>query len=97
MQEQGGLGERRLEYASRIIKLLEALPKTRVGNRIGDQLLRSGIAVGANYEDAQAAESKNDFIHKLPIALKEMRESNSGDHRLDKVIGAGPSFQEAWA
>jgi four helix bundle protein len=47
-----------------------------VGKRIGDQLLRSGTSVGANYEEAQGAESKGDFAHKLQIALKEVRESN---------------------
>ena len=44
--------------------------------RIGDQLPRSGISVGANYEEAQAAESKDDFVHKLQVALKELRESH---------------------
>lgn len=47
-----------------------------VGRRIGDQLLRSGISVGAHYEEAQAGESREDFVHKLSIALKELRESN---------------------
>ncbi|MBW2467469.1 MAG: four helix bundle protein, partial [Deltaproteobacteria bacterium] len=46
-----------------------------IGRRIGDQLLRSGTSVGANYEEAQGAESKKDFIHKLQVALKELRES----------------------
>jgi four helix bundle protein len=70
------LGDRLLEYGVRIIKLVEALPGTVACRTIGAQLLRSGIAVGANYEEAQAAESKADFVHKLQIALKEMRESN---------------------
>src|SRR5438552_17619378 len=69
------LDERLLDYGARIIKLVEALPKTIAGRRIGDQLLRSGTSVGANYEEAQAAESKEDFVHKLQLALKEMRES----------------------
>jgi four helix bundle protein len=47
-----------------------------VCRRIGDQLLRSGTAVGANYEEAQGAESRVDFSHKLQVALKELRESN---------------------
>jgi len=54
---------------------VEALPKNLVGRRIGDQLLRSGTAVGANYEEARAAESGSDFVHKLQLALKELRES----------------------
>jgi four helix bundle protein len=70
------LSDRFLEYGARIVKLVSALPPTLVARRIGDQLLRSGTAVGANYEEARAAESKSDFVHKLQIALKEMRESN---------------------
>jgi four helix bundle protein len=56
--------------------LVESLPKTLAGRRIGDQLLRSATAVGANYEEARGAESADDFIHKLQVALKELRESN---------------------
>ncbi len=70
------LGDRLLEYGVRVIKLVEALPKTVVYRRIGDQLLRSSISVGANFEESRAAESELDFIHKLQIALKELRESN---------------------
>jgi four helix bundle protein len=70
------LGERLLEYGARIIKLVESLPNTLVGRRVGDQLLRSGTAAGANYEEARGAESRDDFVHKLQIALKELRESN---------------------
>ena len=69
------LDERLLEYGVRIIRLVEALPKTPVARRIGDQLLRSGTSVGANYEEAQGAESKEDFVHKLQLSLKEVRES----------------------
>jgi four helix bundle protein len=70
------LGDRLLEFGVRIIKLLEALPRTIACRTIGNQLLRSGITVDANYEEAQAAESNPDFVHKLQIALKEIRESN---------------------
>ena len=69
------LGERLLNYGARIIKVVEALPNTLVGRRVGDQLLRCGTSVGKNYENAQAAESKTDFIHKLQVSLKELRES----------------------
>ncbi len=74
--ERNDLSQRLLNYAVRIIKIVEALPRTIVGKRIGDQLLRAGTSVGANYEEAQGAESTNDFVHKLQIALKEVRESN---------------------
>ncbi len=70
------LGERLLNFAMRIIKLVEALPNTIAGKRIGDQLLRSGTSPGANYEEAQGAESHADFTHKLQIALKEIRETS---------------------
>jgi four helix bundle protein len=91
------LSERLLIYGARIVKLVAALPKTTVGRRIGDQLLRSGTSVGANYEESQGAESKADFVHKLQVALKELRESHywlrllaaSGtveEHRLQDII-----------
>ena len=70
------LEDRLLDYGARVIRLVEALPKSVAGRRIGDQLLRSGTSVGANFEEAQAAESKDDFAHKLQIALKEARESH---------------------
>jgi len=69
------LEERLLDFGARIIRLVEALPKSVAGRRLGDQLLRSGTSVGANFEEAQAAESKEDFAHKLQVALKEARES----------------------
>jgi four helix bundle protein len=69
------LEERMLDYGARVIRLVEALPKSVAGRRIGDQLLRSGTSVGANFEEAQAAESKEDFAHKLQVSLKEARES----------------------
>jgi len=68
--------ERRLDYAARIVKLVSALPPTVIGRTIASQLLRSGTAAGANYEEAQTAESGSDFVHKLQVALKELRESS---------------------
>jgi four helix bundle protein len=73
--KQHDLNERLLDYGVRVIHVVEALPKRITGRRIGDQLLRCGTAVGAHYEEAQGAESKDDFVHKLQLALKEMRES----------------------
>jgi len=69
------LSERFLEFAANIIKLVVRLSKTTVGRHIGGQLTRSGTSAGANYEEACGAESRADFIHKLQIVLKEMRES----------------------
>jgi four helix bundle protein len=72
---QRELSERLLDFGVRVIKVVEAMPGTLVGRRIGDQLLRSGTSVGANYEEARAAESTADFVHKLQLSLKELRES----------------------
>jgi four helix bundle protein len=69
------LEERLLEYSVRIIKVVENLSKTRVGNHVAGQLLRSGTSPYPNHGEAQAAESPKDFIHKLRISLKELRET----------------------
>ncbi len=70
------LEERLLEYAARIIRLVERLPNTRAGNHVAAQLLRSGTSPLPNHGEAQAAESARDFVHKLKICLKELRESD---------------------
>ncbi len=69
------LEERLLEYAARIIRLTEKLPGTRAGNHVAGQLLRSGTSALPNHAEAQAAESPADFVHKLKICLKELRET----------------------
>ena len=69
------IAERLLGFAVRVIKLVNALPKTIVGRHIAGQLVRSGTSCGSNYEESRGAESRADFIHKLGIALKEIKES----------------------
>lgn len=69
------LEERLLEYAARIVRLVEKLPNTRAGNHIANQLLRSGTSPLPNHGEAEGAESRGDFIHKLAICHKEIRES----------------------
>src|SRR5207237_160534 len=64
------LEERLLEYGARICRLIGRLPRTRAGNHVAKQLLRSGTAPLPNHGEAQAAESPQDFIHKLRISLK---------------------------
>lgn len=68
--------QRLLEFAVRVGKAVDALPDTRLGRHIAGQLVRSGTSPAPNYAEACAAESKRDFIHKLAIVLKELRESN---------------------
>jgi four helix bundle protein len=73
--EKYDLEERLLEYATSIIRLVEKLPGTRAGNHVAGQLLRSGTSPLPNHGEAQAAESADDFIHKMKISLKKLRES----------------------
>jgi four helix bundle protein len=69
------LEERLLEFASAIIDLSEKLPNTRSGNHIAGQILRSGTAAYPNHGEAESAESRGDFVHKLKVCLKELRET----------------------
>ena len=69
------LEERLIDYAVRIINASERLPESKAGKHIAGQLLRSGTSPAPNYGEAQSAESTKDFIHKIKISLKELRES----------------------
>jgi len=69
------LEERLLRYSARIIKVVDALPATRTGQHIAGQILRSGTSPYPNHGEAQAAESTKDFVHKLRVSLKELRET----------------------
>jgi four helix bundle protein len=69
------LEERLLRFTERLIDVVEALPATRVGSHIANQLTRCGTAPLANYGEAQRAESRADFVHKLKVSLKELREA----------------------
>jgi four helix bundle protein len=69
------LRERLIDFAARIGKVVDALPDTRMGRHIAAQLVRSGTSPAPNYEEGCAAESRADFVHKLSICLKELRES----------------------
>jgi four helix bundle protein len=61
------LAEQLVDFAVRIGKVVDALPDTRLGRHIAGQLVRSGTAPAPNYEEACAAESRDDFVHKLRI------------------------------
>jgi four helix bundle protein len=58
------------EFSVRIVRLLRAFPKTVDGIEVGRQLLRSGTSIGANYREANRAESKPDFVHQVGLAEK---------------------------
>ena len=73
---QFDLEERLIDFAARCIKDAESLPKTLAGQHLADQLIRSGTSPALNYGEAQAAESRKDFIHKMKVCLKELRETS---------------------
>ena len=67
--------ERLIDFAVRVIKVADALPKSAAGKHVAGQLLRAGTSPAPNYAEARGAESNADFVHKLRIALKELNES----------------------
>jgi four helix bundle protein len=69
------LEERLINFAVKIIELSEEMPNTRAGNNLAGQIVRSSSSPALNYGEAQAAESLKDFIHKIKIVLKELRET----------------------
>jgi len=78
--------ERTFEFATRIVKLADVLARRSwVGEKVASQIIGSGTSIGANVEEAQAAESRADFIHKYRVALKEARETK---YWLRLIVGA---------
>ncbi|MBN1185808.1 MAG: four helix bundle protein [Bacteroidales bacterium] len=75
MNKKYDLEDRLIDFTIKISEIVELLPNTKLANQIGGQLIRSYSSPALNYGEAQAAESTNDFIHKLKIILKELRES----------------------
>ena len=69
------LEDRLIDFAARCIKVAAALPRDAAGQHLMGQLTRSGSSPALNYGEAQAAESRKDFVHKMKVCLKELRES----------------------
>jgi four helix bundle protein len=69
------LEERLISFAIRMMTIAENLPQTKAGSHLAGQLTRSGTSPALNYGEAQGAESKKDFVHKMRIILKELRET----------------------
>ena len=78
--------QRLIELGARTSRVARLLPRTDEGRYIAKQLMRSGLAVAANYAEARAAESRADFVHKLRIVLKELNESKSW---LEQIVATG--------
>src|ERR1700731_3163443 len=74
-QARFDLEERLLEFSARIIEIVDALPNTRAANHIAGQLLRCGTSPYGNHGEVEAAESGRDFVHKLRVCLKELKET----------------------
>ena len=68
------LEDRMVDFTCRMIDVVEALPNTRAGTYIAGQLIKSCHSPTFNYGEAQAAESRNDFLHKMGVILKELKE-----------------------
>ena len=66
---------RTMEFGVRIVELVDRMGRTLASETMARQLIRSGISIGANMEEADGAETKKDFIHKVSLAYKEARES----------------------
>jgi four helix bundle protein len=75
MSRQYDIEERLIQFAVAVCNLSGALPRNRVGHHIAGQLVRSGTSPAANYAEALSAESRRDFVHKMKICLKELRET----------------------
>ncbi|HKJ40734.1 MAG TPA: four helix bundle protein [Sunxiuqinia sp.] len=69
------LEDRLIDFILKVDERIELLPNTRLANHIAGQMVRSGSAPALNYGEAQSAESQKDFIHKMQIILKELRET----------------------
>ena len=70
------LEERLISFAVLIVEIIESMPDSRAAHHLAGQLLRSGTSPALNYGEAQSGESRRDFIHKIKVAHKELRESN---------------------
>ena len=85
------LEERTAKFGEDIIKFAQHIPKNQITSPLINQLVRSGTSVGANYLEADDAESKKDFVHKISISRKESRETK---HWLRMIATALPDLKE---
>lgn len=88
------LEDRLLAFAVALIELTERLPNTRAGNHLASQLLRCGTSPYGHHGEVESAESRKDFVHKLKVCLKELRETRRWLRLVSHLnrIGAGPDL-----
>ena len=77
MERKYDLDDRCVAFGAGVVKFTEHMPKTVAGTHLAKQLLRSGTSPALHYGEVQSAESYADFIHKMKVALKELRESRN--------------------
>lgn len=94
MERKYDLEERCCVFAAAVVKHTDNMPNTKAGNHLAGQLLRSGTAPALHYGESQSAESSKDFIHKVKLALKELKESRA-NLRMIKGSGLMPKEDEA--
>ena len=88
------LEDRLIRFGAAVIKYVERLPNTFAGRHLGGQLIRSGTAPALHYGEAQSAESSKDFVHKIKIGLKELRESRANLRMIGESNMMPPSDPE---
>ena len=84
-QERSDLSKRFLGFAAMVIRMVRSLRKDAIDFHITKQVIRSATSAGANYQEACAAESRADFIHKLQISLKELNETLYWLHLMELI------------
>ena len=84
------LDERMIDFSIKVIHLTENLPKSNTGIYFSDQLMRSVSSAVLDYSEAQSAESRKDFIHKVKVSLKELRETFSGLRIIERLNNKQP-------
>ncbi len=96
MEKKYDLNDRTENFAAAVIHHVDRMPNTVAGKHMGGQLLRSGTSPALNYGEALSAESKKDFIHKMRIANKELKETraNLNVQRKADMVPADDSFQK---
>ncbi len=85
MERKYDLEARLIEFAATVISFTDSMLNSKAGNHMGNQLLRSGTSPALNYGEAQSGESRKDFIHKMKVVLKELRESGVAIKIIEKA------------
>src|SRR4030042_4429538 len=89
------LSDRLLDFIVRVIKIVDSLPNTIAGRHIGGQLVSAGTSCGANYEEGCGAESRSDFVHKMSIVLKELKETRFWLRLINRTEMLAPKYTDA--